>query len=168
MKYKVYIQEYNSPIGKLYLVLDTSKTVIKLVFPEKWEDERKEFLDRGFELIEFVDQEIENNLNYYFNGPNLNALGNIAAQLYGKTEFRRKVWNSLRLIGPGKTLSYKEIAFNIGCPKAFRAVGTANKLNPIPIIIPCHRVINANGAIGGYAGGLDRKEWLLHHEKVFR
>ncbi|OAA90445.1 methylated-DNA--[protein]-cysteine S-methyltransferase [Clostridium ljungdahlii] len=81
------------------------------------------------------------------------------------TEFQKKVWNALQEIPYGKTFSYKDVAQNIGNIKACRAVGMANNKNPIPICIPCHRVIGSNGKLVGYAGGLDIKEKLLEIEK---
>lgn len=84
---------------------------------------------------------------------------------FNGTEFQKKVWNALREIPYGKTCSYKEIAERISNPKACRAVGLANNKNPISIIIPCHRVIGANGKLVGYGGGLDIKEKLLKLEK---
>ncbi|AKH38574.1 MULTISPECIES: methylated-DNA--[protein]-cysteine S-methyltransferase [Nitrosomonas] len=80
------------------------------------------------------------------------------------TAFQRKVWQSLTTIPYGETTSYKSIAEHIQIPKAVRAVGLANGKNPISIIIPCHRVIGANGKLVGYGGGLSRKQWLLAHE----
>jgi O-6-methylguanine DNA methyltransferase len=79
--------------------------------------------------------------------------------------FELRVWDALRRIPPGRTVSYGEIARQIGVPGASRAVGMANGANPIAIIVPCHRVIGSNGALTGYGGGLDRKAWLLNHER---
>ncbi|WP_441961812.1 methylated-DNA--[protein]-cysteine S-methyltransferase [Mycolicibacterium houstonense] len=81
------------------------------------------------------------------------------------TQFQRRVWEALRTIPYGETCSYGEIARQIGSPAAFRAVGLANGHNPIGIIVPCHRVIGANGSLTGYGGGLDRKRALLELEK---
>ena len=81
------------------------------------------------------------------------------------TPFRKKVWDALLTIPYGETISYKELARRIDNPKAIRAVGGANHHNPISIIIPCHRVIGANGKLVGYGGGMDVKEFLLEHEK---
>jgi len=81
------------------------------------------------------------------------------------TDFRKRVWEALMAIPYGKTISYKELAQNIGQPSASRAVGGANNNNPISIIVPCHRVIGANGALVGYGGGLDNKTFLLEHER---
>jgi methylated-DNA-[protein]-cysteine S-methyltransferase len=80
------------------------------------------------------------------------------------TEFQVKVWRELQRIPFGETISYGEVARRIGRPTASRAVGHANGLNPISIIVPCHRVIGADGTLTGYGGGLDRKKWLLEHE----
>lgn len=80
------------------------------------------------------------------------------------TVFQKKVWNELLNIPYGKTISYEELAIRIGDIKAIRAAGLANGQNPIAIIVPCHRVIGKNGDLVGYGGGMDNKEWLLHHE----
>ena len=82
------------------------------------------------------------------------------------TEFQLSVWKALRKIPRGQTRSYGEIARAIGRPKAVRAVGAANGSNPVAIVVPCHRVIGANGTLTGYGGGLEKKEWLLKHEGV--
>ena len=80
------------------------------------------------------------------------------------TPFQKQVWQGLLTIPYGTTISYAELAARIGRPGASRAVGAANGRNPIGIIVPCHRVIGANGSLTGYGGGLDRKEWLISHE----
>lgn len=80
------------------------------------------------------------------------------------TEFQRRVWSALRDIPYGETISYGELARRVGNPAAVRAVGLANGRNPIAIIVPCHRVIGADGSLTGYGGGLERKAWLLDHE----
>ncbi|WP_105264667.1 methylated-DNA--[protein]-cysteine S-methyltransferase [Pseudoalteromonas sp. T1lg76] len=81
------------------------------------------------------------------------------------TEFQRRIWQALGSIGYGETGSYSDIARLVDNPKAVRAVGAANGRNPISIIVPCHRVIGANGTLTGYAGGLERKRWLLAFEQ---
>ena len=81
------------------------------------------------------------------------------------TVFQERCWAALRDIPYGATVTYGEQARRIGSPKAFRAVGGANHHNPISIVIPCHRVVGANGSLTGYGGGLNMKEWLLDHEK---
>ncbi|MGE5352527.1 MAG: methylated-DNA--[protein]-cysteine S-methyltransferase [Acidobacteriota bacterium] len=83
------------------------------------------------------------------------------------TPFQKRVWNELLKIPFGSTISYLELARRLGDEKVIRAAGTANGKNPIPIIIPCHRVIGSNGKLVGYAGGLHIKEWLLRHEGSF-
>lgn len=83
------------------------------------------------------------------------------------TEFQRKDWEALQRIPYGETRTYKDIAEEIGCPKGFRAVGLANNRNPIMIVIPCHRVIGANGSLTGYAGGVHIKKYLLELEGVY-
>jgi methylated-DNA-[protein]-cysteine S-methyltransferase len=82
----------------------------------------------------------------------------------GGTPFQQKVWKALRAVRAGRTATYGEIAVRIGAPGAARAVGLANGQNPIPLAVPCHRIIGANGTLTGYGGGLDRKLWLLQHE----
>ena len=82
------------------------------------------------------------------------------------TAFQFAVWDQLRAIPAGKTRSYSEIARRIGRPRAIRAVGTANGANPVAVVLPCHRVIGANGSLTGYGGGIERKRWLLNHEKT--
>ena len=83
------------------------------------------------------------------------------------TDFQKRVWEELRKIPYGKTISYKSLSEKLGDVKAIRAVGKANGQNPIAIIIPCHRIIGSDGSLTGYAGGLWRKKWLLEHEQKF-
>jgi methylated-DNA-[protein]-cysteine S-methyltransferase len=101
-------------------------------------------------------------LRAYFGG-DLRALDGIPVDPNG-TSFQRDVWRMLQRIPMGRTWSYQELARAIGRPDAIRAVGAANGANPIPIVIPCHRVIGADGRLVGYGGGLDHKRWLLAHE----
>jgi len=82
-----------------------------------------------------------------------------------ESAFEKSVWNALKLIPPGQTCSYITVARKIGRPNAFRAVANANGKNQLAIIVPCHRVINENGELGDYGGGLNRKQWLITHEK---
>lgn len=105
---------------------------------------------------------IERELNLYFTG----RLKEFKTTLYLLgSPFQKHVWGELVKIPPGETRSYLEIAKAIGRPSAFRAVAQANGANQLAIIIPCHRVINTNGELGGYGGGLTRKEWLINHER---
>jgi methylated-DNA-[protein]-cysteine S-methyltransferase len=101
-------------------------------------------------------------LRRYFGGE-LTALDEVAVELNG-TSFQRQVWQALRRIPSGTTISYAELARRIGNPSAIRAVGTANGANPVAVIVPCHRVIGSDGSLTGYGGGLNRKHWLLTHE----
>jgi methylated-DNA-[protein]-cysteine S-methyltransferase len=103
-------------------------------------------------------------LERYFGGE-IAALDSVAVELNG-TPFQKSVWQALRRIPAGTTISYAELAKRIGDPAAVRAVGTANGANPVAVIVPCHRVIGSNGRLTGYGGGLDRKQWLLEHEGV--
>lgn len=98
----------------------------------------------------------------YFEGE-LNAVDALPTATAG-TPFQTRVWAALRQIPPGQTLSYAGLAKRIGQPAAVRAVGLANGANPINIVVPCHRVIGADGSLTGYGGGLNRKRWLLDHE----
>jgi len=101
-------------------------------------------------------------LERYFKG-DIAALGPIRVAFTG-TPFQLKVWNALRTIPGGTTLSYGALARRIGAPSAVRAVGLANGSNPVGVVVPCHRVIGSDGSLTGYGGGLPRKRWLLEHE----
>ena len=103
-------------------------------------------------------------LRAYFKG-DLAALDDLKVHTMG-TDFQRAVWRALRRIPCGETISYAELARRVGRPTATRAVGMANGSNPISIVVPCHRVIGAEGSLTGYGGGIDRKRWLLEHEQA--
>ena len=103
-------------------------------------------------------------LRRYFDGE-LDALDRLAVDPAG-TPFQLRVWTALRNVRAGTTTSYSALARRIGAPTAVRAVGAANGANPIPLVIPCHRVIGADGRLVGYGGGIERKRWLLAHEGV--
>jgi methylated-DNA-[protein]-cysteine S-methyltransferase len=108
-------------------------------------------------------REVRDQLRAYFEG----ELHEFELPLRMKgTDFQRRVWKELMNIPFGMTISYAEQARRIGRPGAARAVGAANGRNPISIVVPCHRVIGANGTLTGYGGGLDRKQWLLEHEEI--
>ncbi len=104
-------------------------------------------------------------LTAFFDG-DLDALADLKVGM-GGTPFQREVWNALREIPAGTTISYGQLAANVGRAGACRAVGAANGANPVAIVVPCHRVIGANGTLTGYASGLSHKCWLLDHEKQF-
>lgn len=118
---------------------------------------------KAYELIEAQDASgIDAKLAAYFAG-DLTALDDIPVTL-GGTDFQQQCWLALRDIPAGEMRTYGEQAAMLGRPKASRAVGGANGKNPIALVLPCHRVVGANGKLTGYAGGLWRKEWLLKHE----
>lgn len=114
------------------------------------------WLEDGAPFGELISQ-----LNSYFAGEAVDF--DVPLALSG-TEFQRRVWTELREIPLGETISYGELARRVGTPGASRAVGLANGRNPVSIVVPCHRVIGADGRLTGYGGGLERKAWLLRHE----
>jgi methylated-DNA-[protein]-cysteine S-methyltransferase len=107
---------------------------------------------------------IKSALSAYFKG-DLDALKAIEWRIAG-TPFQQKVWKALPKIPLGTTMSYGALAAKLDMPKAIRAVGHANGTNPISVVLPCHRLIGANGSLTGYGGGIERKRWLLEHEGV--
>jgi len=150
---KNYCGYYNSPIGILEIIA-SDDAIISAMFVE----EVKESIGETEIIKDAIKQ-----FDEYFKGTRKDF--HIKYEV-GGTEFQKKVWNALVEIPYGVTLSYKELANKIGNEKASRAVGKANSKNIISIIIPCHRVIGADKSLTGYAGGLDRKQWLLEHEKL--
>ncbi len=104
-------------------------------------------------------------IDAYFAG-DLAALNRMPVRLNG-TAFQNRAWAALRQIPPGARASYAEQAALLGNPKAARAIGSANRNNPCNLVIPCHRLVGSDGALTGYAGGLERKRWLLNHEHRF-
>jgi methylated-DNA-[protein]-cysteine S-methyltransferase len=156
-----------TPIGPLLIITDDAQRLRGM----EWEDNRdrlERLLNRyhgaqGFELHEATQAApARRALQAYFDGE-LDAVAGLEAAKAG-TEFQRMVWAGLRRIPPGQTLSYGELAAKLGRPTATRAVGLANGANSIPIVVPCHRVIGANGSLTGFGSGLPRKRWLLDHE----
>ena len=111
-----------------------------------------------------VTEQIENELAQYFSG---NSLAFATPVFLIGSDFQKSVWTALQAIPAGETRSYADMAKAIGNPGAVRAVGSANGANPLSIIVPCHRVINQNGELGGYGGGVMRKQWLLEHEAKY-
>jgi methylated-DNA-[protein]-cysteine S-methyltransferase len=110
------------------------------------------------------DERLAEVLAGYFAG-DVDAITDVRVAASG-TSFQQRVWSALREIPAGRTASYVEIAREIGTPGASRAVGTANASNPVGVIVPCHRVVRADGSIGGYGFGIERKRWLLEHERA--
>ncbi|MCK5682866.1 methylated-DNA--[protein]-cysteine S-methyltransferase [bacterium] len=107
-------------------------------------------------------RQLEQEISEYFNGNR--KIFTVPLDTYG-TEFQKGVWNILKKIPYGETISYQQQAINLNNPKAVRAAASANKRNRIAIIIPCHRVIGKNGTLTGYGGGLERKKWLIDFEQ---
>jgi len=125
------------------------------------------FLRQRFGPVQLTEDDpldLEAHFRDYFGGA-LEALDELRVDT-GGTPFQRRVWEVLRTIPAGRTLSYLEVARRVGAPEAVRAVGAANGANPVAIVVPCHRVIGADGSLTGYGGGLERKRWLLAHEKA--
>lgn len=151
----IFIDEMPSPIGKLTLVCnDAGITHVhmdcgRLDLPPA---------TRGHPLL----ADARTQLAEYFAGTRVEFTLPLAAE---GTPFRQRVWAALCEIPFAETCSYGELAAVIGSPKASRAVGAANGANPIGIIVPCHRVIGSDGTLAGYGGGLERKQWLLEHER---
>lgn len=158
MTQKLSYRYLDSPVGKLLLV--RSGGLLKyLSFPtgsrkitpsEKWE-----FCEEGFDAV--ITQ-----LNFYFEGK-LKQF-DLDFALDG-TEFQLSVWTALQAIPYGTTTTYSYLAHKVGRPTAYRAAGAANGANPLPIIIPCHRIIGQNSTLRGFGGGIETKKFLLNHEK---
>lgn len=150
----------SSPVGRLKLVATDSALVAVI-----WDNENPKRV-RQAELVEQLDHPIlldaQQQLNEYFQGQRQTF--ELPLDFEG-TEFQKKVWQALLNIPFGETRSYRQIAEQVGSPKAVRAVGAANGQNPISIIAPCHRVIGSGGKLVGFAGGLDNKEILLKLEQ---
>lgn len=152
--------ETDSPVGRILLVGD-EEALVSLDFAG-YED-RMGRLNGGAETRRAPGfGGFRERVEAYFAG-DFAALDAIAVRPRG-TAFQQTVWRALREIPPGRTSTYGELAAKLGSPGASRAVGLANARNPIALVVPCHRVIGSNGSLTGYAGGLDRKRWLLDFE----
>lgn len=156
-----------TPVGEVLLVTDGDGAVRALDFAD-YEPRMMRLLGRHAPDVELVAGQapgaVRDAVEAYFAG-DARALDGLTVRT-GGTEFQRSVWAALRAIPAGETRSYGQLAAAVGSPKAVRAAGLANGQNPIAVIVPCHRVIGANGTLTGYAGGLERKRWLLAHEGV--
>jgi len=154
-----------TPVGEVLLVTDDEGAVRALDFAD-YEDRMNRLLVRhapGASLTAgAAPGPVRAAVERYFAGE-VRALDGLTVTT-GGTDFQRSVWKALRAIPAGETRTYGQLAAAIGSPKAVRAVGLANSRNPVALIVPCHRVIGANGTLTGYAGGLERKRWLLQHE----
>lgn len=165
----LYVRRIATPTGPMTLIQDESE---RLCFLE-WDDHADRmqgFLARRYpeERLRLIESShpttASRALEAYFGG-DIAAVDTLPTAARG-TEFQRAVWSALRAIPPGTTVSYAALADRIGRPSAVRAVGLANGANPIAIVVPCHRVIGADGTLTGYGGGLERKRWLLAHESA--
>jgi methylated-DNA-[protein]-cysteine S-methyltransferase len=156
-----------TPIGIALLVTDAAGALRALDW-EDYEHRMRELLRLHYGVVELNDQPapaaMRTALSGYFDG-DLGQLSGIAWRIAG-TPFQQKVWNALAQIPAGTTMSYGALAARIDTPKAIRAVGHANGSNPISVVLPCHRLIGADGSLVKYGGGLARKRWLLRHEGV--
>ena len=161
------IDRLKTPIGVALLVADRDGVLCAL----DWEDHEarmRDLLRRQHGPIALkgapAPRGIVQALSAYFAGE-LDRLASIPWRVAG-TPFQRKVWTALPRIPPGTTVSYGALAASLGSPRAMRAVGHANGANPISVVIPCHRLIGADGSLVKYGSGLARKRWLLAHEGV--
>ena len=152
-----YFTTMPSPLGELLLTGDGRHLTGLYMTPHTSAPTR----DAGWERDDASFEGAIRQLQEYFDGRRLTFEIPLAPD---GTEFQRRVWMALRDIPFAQTVSYGDIAREIGNPKGVRAVGLANGRNPISIIVPCHRVSGSNGALTGYGGGIDRKRWLLEHE----
>ncbi|WP_047982861.1 methylated-DNA--[protein]-cysteine S-methyltransferase [Ornithinibacillus californiensis] len=166
----LYYGEFDTPIGTLLVVTDDNK-VVRIDYGTFADHEEKitKWLKQHYTHEEIVASpekisHVQKQLDEYFSKERTTFELKFA---FHGTPFQRKVWEALLQELPyGKAKSYKEIAIAIGNPKAVRAVGGAVNKNPFSILVPCHRVIGANGKLVGYNGGLDKKEYLLKHEEI--
>ena len=161
------IDRLPTPIGELIVVADREGRLRTIDWTDH-EVRMKRLLDRQYGKGRYTltprrdPGGLSTAMRRYFRGDN-RAIADLPIETAG-TPFQRSVWQALRKIQCGTTISYAELARRVGRPKAVRAVGLANGQNPISIVVPCHRVIGSNGSLTGYGGGLERKKWLLQHE----
>ena len=162
----LHTDSFETPIGAMTLIVKNDQLVL-LDFADNAARIHKLLEKRfpGSTLEPTALPEFSNAIKAYFAGE-LSLIHKLPVDS-GGTAFQRCVWNALKEIPAGQTWSYLELARHVGNPGAVRAVGMTNGLNPISLVLPCHRVIGANGSLTGYAGGLKRKQWLLEHEAKF-
>ena len=161
------LDRLETPIGTALLVTDGDGFLRALDW-EDYEPRMRELLRLHYGDVVLQDarspRDVRAALSGYFNG-DLASLRAIKWRVAG-TPFQHKVWHALANIPVGTTMSYGALARKLGAPNAMRAVGHANGSNPISVVVPCHRLIGANGSLIKYGGGLSRKKWLLEHEGV--
>lgn len=162
---KVFYTSFESTLGSIYIA-STPDGICAISISVTEEEFLSEIKILGeAEREDKIFYEIREDLKSYLSGKRLD-FRRYRLDLSSGTEFQRRVWNKLTEIPYGETRSYKWLAEEVGSPNGFRAVGGANGKNPVPIIIPCHRVINSDGSLGGYSGGAWIKEALLKSEKA--
>jgi methylated-DNA-[protein]-cysteine S-methyltransferase len=156
------IEKFETKVGKL-TVASRDGRVCAAGFDEQW-PALERVLRRRFGDFPMKDAASPNaaRIRAYLDG-DVSAIDDVTVDL-GGTPFQRAVWDALRRIPVGETTTYGELARALGKTHAVRAVGRANALNPVSVIVPCHRVIGKSGELTGYAGGIARKRWLLEHE----
>ena len=157
------LERLKTPLGEIFIT-STEGAICNLEFADT-EERMQKLLARHFGEIELEPAKrgpFAKALEAYFAG-DVHAIDGLPVKTNG-TEYQERAWAALRRIPVGETRSYGEQAKDMGDPKGARAVGLANHLNPVGIVVPCHRVIGADGSLTGYAGGLPRKKWLLEHE----
>jgi methylated-DNA-[protein]-cysteine S-methyltransferase len=161
------LDRLETPIGTALLVTDADG-VLRALDWEDYEPRMKELLRLQYGAVALqaarAPKDMRKALTGYFKG-DLDSLKAVRWRVAG-TPFQRKVWTALPGIPAGTTMSYGALAAKLGAPKAMRAVGHANGSNPISVVVPCHRLIGADGSLVKYGGGLERKRWLLEHEGV--
>ncbi|UGV28185.1 methylated-DNA--[protein]-cysteine S-methyltransferase [Rhodopseudomonas boonkerdii] len=163
----LHLDRLDTPIGTALLVTSADGTLCALDwtdYEERLNTSLRRYLDAALLVDAPAPKSIRRALTRYFGGE-LNQLDAIPCHIPG-TPFQSNVWTALRKIPAGTTLSYGALAAQLGSPTAMRAVGHANGSNPLSVVVPCHRLIGANGALTGYGGGIERKRWLLRHEGV--
>lgn len=161
------VSSIDTPLGPMLAVADTQALYLLEFLERRGLEKEIERLKKKMKIPILPGKpspakQIETELVEYFSG-NIQEF-KTPLFLIG-SPFQKRVWEELQKIPSGKTKSYAEIAQAIGKPSAFRAVALANGANQIAIVIPCHRVINSNGNLGGYGGGIKKKDWLLKHER---
>lgn len=157
------VDHLKTPLGRLAIVADERGRLHAIGFTDG-HARMEEQLARGVAKTAKDPGGLTRALGAYFDGE-LDAIAGLPVAFEG-TEFQCSVWRALTRIPCGETRSYGDVARQIGNAKAVRAVGLANGSNPVGIVVPCHRVIGANGTLTGYGGGIERKRWLLRHEGV--
>ena len=164
---RIFLERIQGPLGEMIVGTDQEDALRILDFAD-YEARMLKLLDRQYGKGKVVLEEAlkaseaGRALARYFKG-DLGAIERVEVA-NGGTDFQRKVWKALRGIPAGHTTSYGALAKKLGLTNAARAVGLANGANPIAVVVPCHRVIGADGSLTGYGGGMRRKEWLLKHE----